>query len=349
MSVVWADTEERRAQWDALVGSHPDGTAYLLSWYLAQQQFPRTTISIAMECEGAKAVAGAVLYSFHLPAGQTVCLVPSGPIVRAGHEKKVDEVLAAVLERAVSEGAILIQFEAFAAEMRDVIRDTFKAMPHYDEPFWKLYHPTLWRELRVDLRGKNEETLLGGYSTSTRQRIREAIKKQVAVSEARDDAEIDAVHAMWEAGGRDLGYTIRPRESFRSLVHETYAQEAGTLLTSRVEGELAAFVYAIFHGCGAIYMYGAHHPELAKGYGNRILQYRAMCMAIQHGGEYYSLGGPAESGVREFKMGFRPVLVDNWRFVTVLLRPARSRMMQGLIGQTKWMERAKAWAARALK
>lgn len=349
VSLTWAQTAEQYALWDALVMSHPAGSAYHLSWYLEHQRLPRCTVEIVLAEQDARAVAGAVVYTFRLPAGIVVSLVPSGPIARAAHEKQLPDVVKAIVQRAAAAGAMLVQFEAFEAETRDVIRDEFPPHRRFDHPVWKLYHPSLWRELRVDLRGKTAETLLASFTTTTRQRIREAMKLDADVFEIRDDSALDEIHALWEHGGRELGYVIRPLTSFRALVKESWRRDAGILVATRHEGHLAAFVYAIFHANGAMYMYGAHDRQFSQRYSTRILQYRAMCAAVERGVPYYSLGGPADGGIREYKMSFRPHMVDNWRFVGVVLRPMQLRLLRGLIGNTKWMNRAKSWATRWMK
>lgn len=348
MATYWAETAEQKAAWDAFLCSHAHATPYLLSWYLDQQRLPRCDPHIVCCEQNQQIVAGAAVFIFRMPAAP-VFLVPSGPFVRPDYEKFAPELLEAIAEKARSVGAALLQFEAFEADRRDDIRDHFKQHRTHDVALWKLYHPTLWRDYRVDLRGKTHETLLASYSKTTRQRVREAAKKNVEIIEVRDDAGIDMAHELWTIGGERREYTIRPRESFRALVQAGWKRESAALLVSRLDGRPAAMVYSIFYGAGAMYLYGAHVAEISGGVANRVLQHRVMCMAIDRGIPYYSLGGPAEGGIREYKEGFRPYLADQWRFVAVELRPALLKLLKPVISRAGLMGRAKRWMARGME
>ena len=123
MGILWAETADQYALWDALLMAHGAGNGYLLSWYLAHQQYPRVDVDVAVAEHQGRAAAGAVLYTFRLPCGTSVCLVPSSPICQRGQEKSVFQLVKALAERASRKGAMLIQFEAFEPRMRDVIRD----------------------------------------------------------------------------------------------------------------------------------------------------------------------------------------------------------------------------------
>ena len=350
-SIVWAESPEQRARWDHLLMSHPAGAPNLLSWYLDHQRLPRTDVEIVYAERHHRAAAGAVLYTFRLPAPgrPSVCLVPSAPLHEPGQEGLTPEVLAALHERAERNRALILQFEAFEPHMRDLIRDHFARRRMTDYALWRLYHPTLWREYRVDLRGKTPQSLLDSFTSAARRRINQAIKLGAQVIEVRDDAGIDEAHRLWTMGGDRTEYTIRPLESFRSLVRATWAHDAGVLLLSRVDGRIAAFVHALFYRSGAMFMSSAHDPAASRGYGNIVLHYRAMCMALERGAPYYGLGGPGVGGIREFKQGFRPYLIDNMRFVSIMLRPVRASLVRPIIGQTSFIRRAKQWAARSMR
>ncbi|MCK6486297.1 MAG: peptidoglycan bridge formation glycyltransferase FemA/FemB family protein [Phycisphaerae bacterium] len=349
MTLIQATTPEHRALWDELLRSHPAGSGYLLSWYLEHQRLPRTEVEIWLFVRDGKAAAGAVLYCYSLPGGARICQVPSGPIARAGQHKCLGELVAAIRARATELGATLLQFEAFEPEVRDVLRDTFAGADVRDEPIWKMYHPTLWREYRVMLEGKTSETLLASFDTSTRRHLREAAKSDVDIRTITEDGDVATAYALWNAGAARTRYTIRTAENFQSLIRAMWRHDGGVLLVSYVEGQAAAFVHSVFHGQGSVYISGAHRPEVSSTFGARVLQYRAMCLALERGIRWYSLGGPATGGIREFKERFRPVLVDNMRFVTVLLKPLRAKLLKSIIGRTSWMHAAKRWVARKAK
>ena len=345
MGILWAETADQYALWDALLMSHEAGNGYLLSWYLAHQQYPRVDVDVAVFEHQGRAAAGAVLYTFRLPCGTSVCLVPSSPICQRGQEKSVFQLVKALAERAARKRAMLLQFEAFEPRMRDVIRDSLRSYRLGNEAIWKLYHPTQWRELKVELSGKTPETLLAGFGGDCRRRIRQGMGESVAVQEVAEESALDEVHSLWVRSAADRGYTPRPRDSFVSLVEEVRARQAGALLVSRINGQLAAFVFAIFHGVGSTFVATAYDAAINPGFATHLLQYRAMCMAMERGCAWYSLGGPGTAGIREYKSGFRPVLVDNWRFVTAVLHPLRVMLLKGLVGRdrTSWMERLKKW------
>ncbi|MBM4017307.1 MAG: GNAT family N-acetyltransferase [Planctomycetes bacterium] len=346
MPVTWVRTPEQAAAWDRLMATHPAGSAYLLSWYLAQQRLPRVEVEIAYQEREGQAVAGAVLYTYRLPAGGAVCQVPSGPVALEGAEGLLEELIQAIVARAREKRAMLLQFEAFEAEMRDVLRESLKGLELRDEALWKLYHPTTWRELRVDLRGKDPESLLMSFRQTTRQCVRKAQKEGADVSTVTDDEDLAAVHALWVRSAEERGYVPRSLESFRALVRASAERGMGHVLGCRERGRLAAFVYAIFYGSGSVYIAGAFDPQMSRGNAHHLVHYRAMCLAMERGIPYYSLAGPGTGGLRTFKAGFRPVLVDNWRFVTVVLKPLRAWAAKAIIGQGKWGQRAKRWASR---
>jgi hypothetical protein len=293
-----------------------------------------------------RAVAGAALYTYRLPVGGAVCQVPSGPIAREDAEDALTELIQALVARSRRKRAMLLQFEAFESETRDVLKDSLTGLHLRDDAVWKLYHPTLWRELRVDLRDKTPETLLASFRQDIRQRIRKALKEGLDPQVVGDAPGIDEVHAMWVRSAEERGYVPRPIEGFRSLVQDSARRGMGALLACRAEGKVAAFVYVIFHGCGSVYIAGAFDPGVSHGIAHHLLHYRAMCMAIERGIPYYSLGGPAGGGLRTFKRGFRPVLVDNVRFVTAVLKPVRVWSLKAFLGQAAWIQKAKRWAVR---
>ena len=347
MPVTWVKTVEQATLWDRLLTSHPAGTAYLLSWYLEHQRFPRVSADIAIIEQDGRAVAGAVLYTYKLPGGQSVCQVPCGPIALPEAEGALGELVRALVDRARENGAMLLQFEAFEAEMRDVLRDGLKDFRLRDDAVWKLYHPTLWRDLRVDLRDKTPETLLMSFRQTTRQCVRKGLKVGATVEEASDETAIDAAYAMWSKSAEERGYTPRSREVFRALVKDSTERGMGSLFVCRTDGQLAAFAYTIFYGCGSVYIAGAYDAEIGRGYAQHLVQYNAMCRALERKIPYYSLAAPGSAGLRTFKQGFRPVLFDNWRFVTVVLAPMRVWLIKGIIGRAKvpWMHKLKKWAA----
>jgi hypothetical protein len=335
-------TDEDLEAWDAFVERHPQGVHQQLSWWMRRQEFALVETGVVVAREGGRICAGAALYHFGLPhAGHGVTIAPNGPLVEAGHLGCLPDLVRAIVQEGRRRKAILIQFEAFAAHVDAPLRQAARVWPVENDVIWRLYHPGLWRDVRVILEGRSEEDLLKSFRQDTRSRIRQAIRKGYEVAVCESESDLRAGYDILQRAAAERGYGVRPLPVFLDLFEAGQRRGAAHALICRFEGETLGFRFAIRCGRGLYGVRIAHRETDKSGPVGRFLHWHCMKQAMAWGLAYYSLGAPTRGSIAEFKEGFNPVIVDNRRFVTVVLRPEILPWVRLLINDTGLMDSAR--------
>lgn len=347
MQIRFPSTPDELTAWDSFVTSHPGGSHWQLSWWLARHRRRFVTNRIIAVFDGSKIVAGAGLYRFG-PAwpAPAVTVVTNAPLMEAGREDALKVLANGLVDEARRNGSMLLQLEAFDAGLTEPLGASLAGRTVHREALWKLYHPGVWREVRILLSGRTPDELLKSFNRLVKRQIKKAEEAGVEVSDASDDEAVRTAHHIWSEGGKRKDYRIRSFSDFRDLVAEAARHGMAHLLVARINGEPASFLFSIFYGCGAVAVSTAFTDQHAEIPSNRYLHWRAMLEAQARGLPYFSLAAPGRDGVRQFKDHFHPELIDNTRFATVVLRPALVALSRGLIGNAKWMPRMKGWVVR---
>ena len=344
MCRILEGADELRA-WDRFVASHPQGSHWHLSWWLDchRAPFSRTGI-LAVEQDG-RIVAGTAWHRYGFRQCN-VTIVSNGPLVSDPASPALGSLLASLKEDCRRAGSFLLQFEAFEPAMGEPLRSFFARHRLEDQPVWKLRHPGIWRDIRIPLAGRTQEELPKSFNRLARRQIRDAQQAGVEIVEGCDDGDIATAYEIFRESSARKGYVIRSRQDFRELIRQAWKHGMGRLLLARVEGVPAGFLFGVFHHCGAVGVHTGHTERYANIPTGRLLHWYMMLQAMNEGIPYLSLAAPGRGGVREFKDAFHPQLIDNTRFVTVILKPHLVEPLRGLIGDVRWMEPLKRLAAR---
>lgn len=338
-------TQEELARWDDFVTSLPQGNHWQLSWWLACHQHAFATTGILAVEEAGRIVAGTAYHRYGM-RGINVTIVSNAPLVTDPSSPALACLLAALEEDCRRKGSFLLQFEAFEPEVAEPLRAFFSRRPTEDQPIWKLRHPGIWRDIRIPLAGRTPEQLLKSFNRLARRQIRDAQEAGVEVIEARDEQGISQAYEVFRESSARKGYVIRGYKDFRALIQEAWKRGMGRLLLARIDSVPASFLFGVFYRVGAVGVHTGYTERHARIPSNRLLHWHMMLRAMEEGIPYLSLAAPGRGGVREFKDAFHPQLIDNTRFVTVLLRPCLTGVLRPLIGDVRWMGPLKWLASR---
>jgi hypothetical protein len=340
MNTVIASTAEDFDAWDAFVSGHRHGTHSQLSWFMRSMAGGRLSIDVLMTRDEARdeqrVVGGAALYTLTAPVvGTRVTIVGHGPLVEPGNAAALSATLEGIRGHIERTRPVLVQFEAHEADVHDAIRERFADRKISAQPIWKLWHPVLWREVRVALKDKTEADLLAGFNQTTRRKIRKADKADVRIRPAKDESEMPEVHAIWCEDADRQGYAARPLDQIVSLYRESTQRGIGDVLIAEVDGAVAAFNMIFHFGVGSYYLHGGFREKHADACPNHPLQFEAMKRALARGKDYYSLAAPGRGGLAQYKAGFGGEIVDHTRFVSVPWRPLPLKLMRGAISNIR--------------
>jgi len=332
-----AETPPQCDEWDSFVTAHPSGTHWHLSWWLQHHRRWFRRASVVMVRRDGRIVAGTAVH--HLgPSvrGCSVAVVTNGPLVHPGDEVALDALLDALVRDAERSGSMLLQFEAFDAGLYERLRHYFSGWETALEPIWNLYHPGVWREIRIPLAGMTPDELFRKFNRTCRKQIRRAEEVGVEVSEGCDDATVRRAYDAWVASAARQGYAPRPYEDFLGLTRTAADHGMAKFLVASVGGRTAAFLFSIFYRVGAAALYTGYTEEHAEIPCSRLLHWRTMVDAIGQGIPYLTLMAPGRGGGLKFKQDFHAALVNNSRFMTVVLRPRMVRLAAPFITSPRW-------------
>ncbi|QQR54379.1 peptidoglycan bridge formation glycyltransferase FemA/FemB family protein [Candidatus Peregrinibacteria bacterium] len=162
--------------------------------------------------------------------------------------------------------------------------------------------------LFLDLK-KGEKKLLEEMTQKGRYNIKIAEKAGVKVRRGTE-ADVTAFHALvQQTGGRD-GFSVHPLGFYRAFLEELDGK--ARLYVAEYEGRVVGGILATFFGSVATYYYGASSNEDRKVMAPYLIQWQAICDAIQEGCETYDFFGVAPegdekhawAGVTQFKTRF---------------------------------------------
>lgn len=162
---------------------------------------------------------------------------------------------------------------------------------------------------RLDVAGKDEETLLNSFESKTRYNIRLAQRKGVVVRVCGDEAVEDFSRIMNETGSRD-NFIVRTPDYFRSLLR-CLGDNARLYMAYHGEKPIAGTIAIRFAG-KVWYLYGASSNEDRNLMPNYLLQWEMIRWAIESGCFLYDFRGVSGDlspenplyGLYRFKKGF---------------------------------------------
>ena len=163
---------------------------------------------------------------------------------------------------------------------------------------------------QLDLRGKTEDEVFGGFHSKTRYNIRLANKKGVVIKEGTKEDLKDFHAIMVETGKRD-DFIIRSLTYFEKM-YDALAPKHMKLLMAYHEDKPIAGIIPIMYGKKTWYLYGASSNSHRNLMPNYLLQWTMIKEAIEKGHEIYDFRGVSgvvdenhpQYGLYRFKKGF---------------------------------------------
>ena len=233
---------------------------------------------------------GAGVLIRRLPVFGNLIYCPRGPVCADSDRRTMEELTRGLRE-------LMVKYRAFAVRAEPDVRDT-------DMEFKDNMTSLGWRErqprdaldtiqprslFRLDLRGRTEEQVFGGFHKKLRYNIRLAQRRGVEIVEGtRRDLE-DFSDLMAVTAARD-GFTARGREYYYRL-WDVLAPERLTLLLAKMDGELLAAGLFAHMGGKTWYLYGASSNEHRNAMPCHLMQWEAIRRALARGDWLYDLRG----------------------------------------------------------
>jgi FemAB-related protein (PEP-CTERM system-associated) len=281
---------EDRADWDAFVAAHPDGTfCHASGWHeaVAEGLRHRPHFLIARRGEQVEAVLPLAEVRSRL-FGHTLVSTPG--CVYGGVLATSNEAHRAVTDHACRLAQAL---DVGALELRN---------QQPVEPGW----PTkdgLYVTFRKQITG-DDDANLKAIPRKQRAMVRKGIKAGL-VSEQTTD--VDRFYAIYAESVRNLGTPVFPRRYFEVL-HRVFTEVCELSIVVH-EGVDIAGVMSFFHGDTVLPYYGGSRPVARSLYGNDFMYWDLMCRAARRGIRVFDYGRSKRgTGSFSFKKnwGFEP-------------------------------------------
>jgi len=337
----WNRSEDQ-AEWDQFLAAIPGGHV-LQSWAWGEL---KARFGWDVHRLSVGSAAAQVLFR-PLPAGLgSIAYVPKGPQVRFDDEHAVRQLLDAIRPVARQHRAACLKIEPNREEdprLGEQLRSIgFRPSPHTVQPR---------RTIVVPL-DTEPDPILGQMKQKTRYNIRLAERKGVTIR-AGSEADLHAFYELMERTSERDAFGIHSKAYYEAVYRLFISTGQGRLLLAEYGGHFLAGLVVLALGDTAIYMYGASSDEERQRMPTYLLQWRAMCWAMEQGCQAYDLWGvPDEDeeileagftqrsdglwGVYRFKRGFGGRLVCTAGAWDLVYAPLRYR---AYIAAIRWLNR----------
>jgi peptidoglycan pentaglycine glycine transferase (the first glycine) len=333
--------------WNDFVLHHPGTSFYNIThWLNSYSNFGIQPDYLIAEQEG-QIVAGASLAVYR--AGPISWVqIPHGPVIDPARPELTAQLLSAIDDYARDNGCIFIQIAPFAitpnidemAHKAEASRLDYSAdiLPQPNAELLatlsergfqaiesKIKLLTIPREGQiVDLR---EDDIIMGFRKGTRRDIRYTIKSDIRAEQVTTLDALQSAYAVLKANADEIGYDIRPWNSFRDAIWAGIENETALVMTAILAGEIVAVNVVLFGGDRGYYtLGGTTRIEDKRMFPAHYVQYMAMQAAKERGYTQYDLTSVVGGGVASFKRGFRPTYYQLAHPVIKVYRPALFRL-----------------------
>lgn len=321
--------------WDEFVVGLPGAHYFQLYGWLSSYEAMGFRCEVMVQRAGDRITGGAAFASIGLPLGLgRIFVLPHGPILGDPDPGSWDALMSSLDEHFRESGAVLVQ--AWPHVLRDdggglrAWLDTGFAAP----PFLRSHRfsSTL---LGVDLAGRTDDDILGGFRHETRQHYRRAVKRGLEVRLGRSQEDLRALYELLQAAGRHHGYRPRPYRSLALAFERLVLKGRGFLVQVWKGSELAGAAMVLFAGRIATCYTSAVRRDLRWFCPAEFMQVSAMLLARDRGMEVYDLMNWTSDGVADFKRGFRPWERQWARPCTKVYRPRLARLVSWAEGRAR--------------
>jgi len=326
MELIFTKDAQWLAKWDDFILHEDCGSHLLLSdWVFSYHSYGFGTEFCLAVDQGeivggfAAVIAKAAMFRFYV--------VPFGPIVTKGYEPQLDQLIAAVKERAVKTGACYTHVTLAASKTENAhVLSNLPELPSLKDAksghqFRYVYgsHGFNW----IDLRGFDEESKIMTLKPAVRRNIRNAYRKGLDFSILDTPEGLEEGYHLFLENAKAANYSIRSWEDIRQTLYSLLEKDAVRLLGVRKEGVLKGAILLIRAGNYYTYILGGSKKEVPDLRTGDLLQWEAVKLSIADGFDGYNISLGGSKGVIEFKNSFgtEHVLFDSSQFYWVL-KPA---------------------------
>lgn len=319
--IVPTDHEKLR-QWDEFLMNSPRGHfSQLSTWLQSFQPYGFDfRVLIARENQGGKIIGGIGLLYFNFFAF-TLLSAPIGPIVEIGYENACKYILEHILEYAHTVKAFLFQCQIPYSE--SIVIPAI--LPFIDLPtpigFQRGFvfrtgnapNQMLWldfSQLGGEKGASQTEEILQHFKKHTRRDIRRSERNNLHYIEASTEVELRDAYAIIERNGQELGYATRQWKDIRKALIDQVSHGHTIILMAFHDGQSLAAHYGIIAGQRYSYVMGGTlrlKNDLLAGH---FIHWTAIRKALELGKQGYDFTSGGSKGVMQFKMGFRPTLIE---------------------------------------
>lgn len=310
------------AQWDDFIMKSPRGHYCALSTWLHSFRAYGFDYSIMAGQGGAEGeiIGGMGLLSFKF-LGSQILLAPIGPIIGVGHEHVFRHLMEAAIAHARSSGAFMLQLQIPYCPHK-VIPAT---LPAIDLDF--LPQPRVGAALRlvnappemlyVELPSPEEgdlalakERLIKRFRRQTRGSIHKAESNNLTLVEAKTKEDLQRAYALIEMSGKEQGYATRSWQDFGPIAALQVEKGQAVVLMACKDGQDLAVLYGVLAGRRHSNIMAATRRLETDLLAGHFLQWQAIQNALKLGLIGYDLTSVGTEGIRQFKTGFRPEIVE---------------------------------------
>lgn len=326
---------ESTPEYEAFLASHPRGTLFQSGlWHGVKKNWRWRAVIFRRD---GKIAAGLSILLRQVPGTPwKLAYAPRGPVCDLQDMEALVALTEGARQLGKSEQVCLMKLDPDAPLEDENFQTAMTALG------WQLL-PESWsfdriqpqHLARIDLRGKDAETVLANMKQKTRYNIRLAERKGVTVRVCGPEALPEFYDLMKTTGIRD-GFAVRPCSYFAGMLRSL--GNHARLYMAYYDGIPLAGGIAAQFGNKTWYLYGASADEGRDKMANYLLQWRMIRWAVDAGCDWYDFrgvsGGQGENktmGLWRFKGGFGAELQTLVGEYELPLKPMACRIVKRLI------------------
>ena len=329
--------------YEEYVRSHKKGH-FLQSYHWASFKSERVSYPLLSLDENGNARGAMIILVHNEPILKTCILYsPRGPI--ADDEAAVSELICEAGKIAKKHNAYMLTVDPDITE-DDALFDILKANgfspgPAKDE--MGILQPL--SVFRIDIKDKDDESLMASFHSKTRYSIRVALKSG-AVCRIGTRDELPAFQKLLVETAKRDNFTPRGIKYFENMF-DTLPEDDCKLFVVEHEGEIIAGSVLIIHGDKSWHLYGASSNDHRDKMPNFLMQWEMIRYCIARGCTYYDMRGVAGEkdktkpleGLFRFKKRFGGELITFAGRLDIIYKPFTRKMLNAARGAKKLLRK----------
>ena len=283
------------AAWNAFVGAVPEGDV-LQAWEWGGVKSPDWVPFRLGLFRGEALAGGAAILRRKLPLIGNFYYAPRGPLLADwGDEASLTALLAAIRERAATDGAAFLKIDpAVPVERTDITtlltRHGFAPPSGTDVQGFGGTQPRC--VMQLDLAGRTEADLLASFKPQVRRNIKLATEKHgVEILTDLSRADLATFNDLMQVTGARNGFRPRPLSYFQTLWDNLVPAGMAKLFMTRYQGQILSGALCFLIGDKAWYVYGESSNEHRNVMPNYAMQWAMIRWAREAGCTWYDFRG----------------------------------------------------------